>query len=174
MKLEFNLGSECFGDKNPTDKICIIRPNEMALARWSLIPSWSKEVPGVLMTNARSETLEEKPAYRGLVETNRCLIVVDGFYEWFNKHKTLISREDGTEMYFAGLWDEWQGEKSATIITTAPSEWVSQYQDRMPLILEADEIETWLYGTAEEARALIFARDPDLTAETVNGQQSLF
>lgn len=126
------------------------------------------------MTQARSETLEEKPAYRGLMETHRCVIPVTGFYEWFNDHKTAISRADEEVMYFAGLWDQWQGEKSATIITTAPSEWVSQYQDRMPLILEADEVETWLYGTVEEARALIYARDPDLIAETVNGQQSLF
>jgi len=174
QKLEFNLAPECFGDKNPTDQICIALPSEMTLARWSLIPSWSKEIPGVLLTNARSETLEEKPAYRGLVESNRCLIVLDGFYEWFNKHKTFISREDGEVMYFAGLWDEWRGEKSATIITTAPSEWMSQYQDRMPLILEAHELEIWLHGTKEEAIKLITPRDPNLVAETVNGQQSLF
>lgn len=174
LNMRFDFGTEEFGDKNPTDQICVVMPNEIVMCRWSLIPHWSKTVPGVLMTQARSETLEEKPAYRGLMESNRCVIPVSGFYEWFNKHKTAISREDGDVMYFAGLWDEWQGEKSVTIITTEPSKWMSQYQDRMPLILEPDEVEQWLYGSREVAQELIKPRDPKLIAETVSGQQSLF
>lgn len=174
LNLRFDFGPEMFGDKNPTDQICIALPSEMAMVRWSLIPNWSNSVPGVLMTQARSETLFEKPAFKGLVESNRCIIPIDGFYEWFNKHKTAISRADEDVMYLAGLWDEWNGQKSATIITTDSSEWMMPYQDRMPLILEAEEAETWLRGSMPEVLALITERDPALVATSVAGQGSLF
>src|SRR5260370_5554221 len=55
----------------------------LALLRWGLIPSWAKdEAIGSKMINARAETLAEKPSFRGLLRSKRCLIVADGFYEW--------------------------------------------------------------------------------------------
>ena len=32
--------------------------------------------------NARSESVAEKPAFRRLLPCKRCLVLVDGFYEW--------------------------------------------------------------------------------------------
>ncbi|MBX3114545.1 MAG: SOS response-associated peptidase [Fimbriimonadaceae bacterium] len=174
LTLDIREFVDCFGDKNPTDTIAAIFPDGMKKARFGLIPRWSKEVPGVLMTQARSETLEEKPAYRGLMKSNRCLVPVAGFYEWYAKQKTALSRADGEPMYFAALWDEWEGKKSVTLITTEASDFVRGYQDRMPLILESSELETWLYGSREEAQALITERDPVLSARTVSGQGNLF
>jgi putative SOS response-associated peptidase YedK len=140
LNLTLDFGEESFGDKNPTDAICIAIPTGFETVRWSLIPNWSKEMPTVLMMQARSETLKEKPSFRGLMGSNRCVIPVSGFYEWYAKQKYGISREDGEPMYLAGLWDEWQGQKSATIITTEPSEFVGQFQERMPLVLETVEL----------------------------------
>ena len=51
--------------------------------RWGLIPSWSKdETIGDKLTNARADTISEKPSYRKPFEKQRCLIPADGFYEW--------------------------------------------------------------------------------------------
>ena len=51
--------------------------------RWGLAPAWAKDpVVGKRMFNARAETLTEKPSFRGIFKTQRCLIVADGFCEW--------------------------------------------------------------------------------------------
>ncbi|MBT4843715.1 MAG: SOS response-associated peptidase, partial [Anaerolineae bacterium] len=48
---------------------------------WGFIPSWAKNAK-FSSINARSETLAEKPSFKGAYKYKRCLILVDGFYEW--------------------------------------------------------------------------------------------
>ena len=56
---------------------------KLEFLNWGLIPSWSKDPSiGARMINARQETLAEKPSFRGLLKSRRCLILADGFYEW--------------------------------------------------------------------------------------------
>jgi putative SOS response-associated peptidase YedK len=105
------------------------------------------------MINARAESLTEKPAFKQLVGTRRCIIPEDGFYEWRKegKHKVpmwvhLKSREP---FGLAGLWDVWRkpdGGKveSFTIITTEPNELVRPIHNRMPVILRPEDEEQWL------------------------------
>ena len=46
-------------------------------------PHWAKEPNvGYKMINARAETLTERPAYRGLLRAQRCIVPASGFYEW--------------------------------------------------------------------------------------------
>ena len=55
----------------------------LEIFHWGLIPVWAKERKvGAKMINARAETLATKPAYKGVFKKNRCLIPMDGFYEW--------------------------------------------------------------------------------------------
>src|SRR5688500_14853188 len=55
-------------------------PNQLVLMRWGLIPHWAKEEKTAYkMINARLETLTQKPAYRGLLARNRCLIPASGY-----------------------------------------------------------------------------------------------
>jgi putative SOS response-associated peptidase YedK len=79
MPLRFNVA--------PTQDIPIVRQTddgrELAIVRWGLIPSWSKDPKsGPLLINARSDTVGEKPAFRSACKSRRCLIPSDGFYEW--------------------------------------------------------------------------------------------
>lgn len=53
---------------------------EAAFLQWGLIPSWSKEAKGFI--NARCETIEEKPSFSESLQSRRCLIPADGFYEF--------------------------------------------------------------------------------------------
>lgn len=126
------------------------------LLRWGLLPSWVKHPQSAAkMINARAETLEERPAYRGAFERFRCLIVADGFYEWQRatdggRRPFLITRRDGDLFAFAGLWSVWRGEvaaepvRSCTIITTRPNSAVAPLHDRMPVILEPGTEAAWL------------------------------
>ena len=65
-----------------TPVIANTETNKIQLYHWGLIPSWAKDNSIRKNTlNARIETINEKPAFRNYVN-NRCLVLVDGFYEW--------------------------------------------------------------------------------------------
>ena len=157
----------------PTQNAAVIRqrPNGervMHMLRWGLIPSWAKDPTiGNRMINARAETLATKPAFERPLRRQRCLVPVDGFYEWKRtdraKQPFYIRREDGTPLAVAGLWDRWRdatGESidSFTIITTTPNDLVAAIHNRMPAILLQDRYDVWLDSEirdVEELRTLL-------------------
>ena len=124
--------------------------------RWGLVPHWAKSLTtGFTMINARAETLLEKPTYRSLVASRRCLVPADGFYEWRvgadgKKEPVWFSLADGGLFAFAGLWTRWidkgTGEvvDSCTIVTTRANELVGPVHDRMPVIVAREGEDTWL------------------------------
>ncbi|MTV49135.1 hypothetical protein GJ688_09095 [Heliobacillus mobilis] len=124
------------------------------MAHWGLLPRWAKDIRiGYSMINARAETLREKPAFKDLLLSQRCLIPADGFYEWRQAGKSKIpyhfSLQSRNVFAFAGLWSSWwspTGETihSCTIITTKPNELVSSVHDRMPVILPIEKCPIWL------------------------------
>lgn len=158
------------------------------LLRWGLVPFWAKDVKaGYKMINARAETVAEKPAFRDALETRRCLIVADGFYEWQQrgshpprraKQPWHVTRADGAPFAFAGLWAIWHGGdgdeplRSATIITTEANAVLADVHDRMPVMLpdQAAE-EAWLeHGTPRAAALDLLVALPDaLTARRAVG-----
>jgi putative SOS response-associated peptidase YedK len=127
---------------------------ELAMLRWGLIPHWAKdEKIGYRMINARAETVAKKPSFRTAFRLRRCLIPATGFYEWKpvpgGKQPYNIRIGDGELFAFAGLWEHWEGQggrivESCTIIVTDANEAVRPLHDRMPVILDPAEYETWL------------------------------
>jgi len=124
------------------------------LYRWGLVPFWAKdENPKYSMINARAESLSEKKSYRKPFQSKRCIVPANGFYEWKKsgnrKIPHFIRLITGGLMNFAGLYEIWQngnGKKinSFTIITTRSNRDVSPLHDRMPVILQMEEISFWL------------------------------
>src|SRR5437588_6345450 len=104
----------------------------LKLMRWGLVPFWaSDETVGYKMTNARAETIADKPAYRSCFERKRCLVLADGFYEWKKgtgaKSPYRFVMCDDRAFAFGGLWDAWKGRdggvlETFTIITITPNE----------------------------------------------------
>ncbi len=128
--------------------------HEFALLRWGLVPHWAREpdLKGRTLINARSETAAEKPSFRDSLHFRRCLVLADGFYEWQpagrRKQPYWIHLADERPFAFAGLWDRWTGEgeplESCTILTTEANEALRPLHDRMPVILDADQYESWI------------------------------
>lgn len=144
----------------PTQPVPVIRQNpkepvrELSLMKWGLIPSWAPN-PSVAakMINARSETASTKPAFRDALQSRRCLIPADGFYEWAKTGKVkqpyCFEVNDGELFAFAGIWDRWKDPignwvKTCSILTTTPNAVTSAVHDRMPVILDPDGYELWL------------------------------
>lgn len=121
--------------------------------RWGLVPHWADD-PGIgaRMINARSETVDRKPAFQGPFRDRRCWVLADGFYEWRDdggrKVPVRFTLPDGRPFAFAGLWDRWRrGDDevlSCTILTTEPNDDVRTVHDRMPVILPDDVRDHWL------------------------------
>ena len=128
----------------------------------ALIPSWvnSQEQAEKIRKgthNARSESLHEKPSFKGPLSRGRCLIIARGFFEWQqipkNKIPWYISLEDQEAFAFAGLCDTWKdphsGEiiESCSIITTRANplmEHIHNTKKRMPVILQKDLELEWI------------------------------
>lgn len=128
--------------------------NRIGQLQWGLVPSWAKDSSaGSKMINARSETLEDKPAFRIPFYRKRCLIPADGFYEWqkngTSKQPFRIGLTSGEIFSMAGLYDTWitpNGEKisTCTIITTEPNALMAPIHNRMPVILRPSDEALWL------------------------------
>jgi len=149
----------------PTQLVAVVRQrepgvNRLDYLRWGLIPSWAKDPSiGSRMINARSETLEEKPAFRNAFRFRRCLIPASGFYEWRQragqKLPEYLRLKEAAPMAFAGLWESWtspEGEvvESCTIVTTAANAFVARLHERMPVLLKPADWELWLDRTVTD------------------------
>jgi putative SOS response-associated peptidase YedK len=169
----------------PTQPIAAIVADNQAyraqLMRWGLVPFWADDLAiGNRMINARAETLQEKPAFRGPLAKRRCAIVADGYYEWQKQAKAKqpfwIHRPQDRLFAFAGLWDtnrkaSDQEVVSATIITTVASDTVSSIHDRMPAVLTPEALVRWLdpSTSASEAAALLAdSRELEFEARAVS------
>ena len=114
---------------------------------WGLIPSWSKDSKfATNLINARIETVEEKPSFKGLINTSRCIVIASGYYEWVQtdsgKQPYYIHGEDNV-LPIAGLWTRWNDTKSFTIITKSANSNISNIHHRMPLIIEKNHIKSF-------------------------------
>ena len=120
---------------------------------WGLIPSWSKDSKfATNLINARIETVEEKPSFKGLINTSRCIVIASGYYEWVQtdsgKQPYYIQGEDNV-LPIAGLWTRWNDTKTFTIITKSANSSVSNIHHRMPLIIEKNHIKSFLDHSIE-------------------------
>ncbi len=133
--------------------------------RWGLIPPWVKatadggpDTKGPLLINARAETVTSSPAFRGPVKSKRCLVPMDGWYEWRGqkgaKTPFYMYAGDGEPLLMAGLWSTWRPRTdvraaqapllSCTIITTDAAGPLADIHDRMPLSIGEADWDRWL------------------------------
>ncbi|GAA5041500.1 SOS response-associated peptidase [Nocardia callitridis] len=137
--------------------------------RWGLIPLWTKAAePGVPakgkpLFNARADKAATTPSFRDAVKYRRCLVPMDGWYEWVvepqagakgkvAKHPYFMARADGSRLYMAGLWSVWRDRAvpdsepllSCTILTTDAVGDLTHIHDRMPLPMPTEHWDAWL------------------------------
>jgi putative SOS response-associated peptidase YedK len=135
------------------------------LFRWGLIPPWANdEKIGYRTINARSETVESKPAFRAAFKYRRCLIPASGYYEWKAEpagKQPYCIRPAGVPLFaFAGLYEHWESKKggravdSCTILVTEAVETIRAIHDRMPAILRPELFSRWLNPNEREIERL--------------------
>lgn len=170
----------------PGQDIWVVRPQPKQPGRsldalhWGLIPHFAADRKGAYRAiNARAETVDRAPNYRGAFQKRRCLVVAHGFYEWRSegtgrqakKQPFAIQRADDQPLALAGIWENWQDPttgtwlRSVAIITTAANEALQPIHDRMPAIIEPAMFPRWL-GEEEvsvgELKALLVPSSEEL------------
>lgn len=158
------------------------------MVRWGLIPWWAKAEDAKKIASrciqARAETAPRAPAFRDAFRRHRCLVVVDGFFEWRSlpdgrRIPHHVRPSAGGVLAIAGLWDVWQAEEendapeaarpepieSCAVLTTRAGGHLRDLHDRMPLVLPANEWDTWLGGSTEEAARLLEPQTPKTLEE---------
>jgi putative SOS response-associated peptidase YedK len=159
----------------PTSDVNVIVEDENGQRRldlfyWGLVPSWAESpAVGSRLINARSETAATKPSFRSAFRRKRCIIPVDGFYEWVQvperrkKQPVYISGREQAPLAFAGVWEMWSQRgvpaepgvlRSCAILTGPPNELIAPLHDRMPMILPRSQWSTWLDHDNEDVELL--------------------
>lgn len=143
----------------PTDEAMVVVQREERRAitsyRWGLIPHWAPDAKIASRTfNARAESVATMPAFRESFRRRRCLVPVDGFYEWRRVGSARLPyrvfRSDGRALALAGLWSGWRNpetdevRRTFTIVTTTPNAVVADLHNRMPVIVPEEAWSRWL------------------------------
>lgn len=114
-------------------------------AGWGLGPVENRAV-----INARIETVAERPMWQDALAARRCVVPVDGFFEWQENQPYWYHRPDGGLLLLAGLWEDGPERPRFVVVTTAPNALVALAHDRMPAILPPDGVAEWLARPAVE------------------------
>ena len=149
----------------------VIKHNDLQsieMMQWGLIPHWANDDWNKAYTlNARIETLEDKPAFRNIIQ-NRCLVIANGFYEWQHQGKIKTKFEIGfnDELFaFGGIYDTHNNRDAYSIVTTEARGIMREIHNtklRMPIALKtAEEMAAWLNGDNIEGRADFTAKNLD-------------
>ncbi|MDG2159584.1 MAG: SOS response-associated peptidase [Gammaproteobacteria bacterium] len=110
------------------------------IVKWEYSPSWAKKPMHIF--NVRSETLHEKPSFK---ESLRCVFVVDGWFEWFrsgNKKIPYYHTVRNNIFHLAGIYNK----NGCAIVTKESTGKPSTIHHRQPVMLESNEIGSWLIG----------------------------
>lgn len=145
------------GDIRPTEFSSVMVWENGSLAvkrmRWGFLQT--RENQKRLLINARAENVLERAAFRDSVLERRCVIGARHFYEWDRaKEKVEFHRGDGTILYLAGIYKRFEDGDHFVILTTEANASVRPVHDRMPLILEENEVKDWICRR-ERAEALL-------------------
>ena len=142
-----------------------------AAMRWGLVPPWAKagedgapDSKGPLLINARAEKVTSSPAFRNSAKSKRCLVPMDGWYEWRPNGENasarkrrrrrstctaptasccswrVCGRRGGPRMHQRTL----PPLLSCTIITTDSAGPLAEIHDRMPLTISRSDWDRWL------------------------------
>jgi putative SOS response-associated peptidase YedK len=157
----------------PASDILVVGARQLRELRWGLVPRWAKDRKiGNRMINLRAETVREKTSWQRALAHRRCIIPVDGFYEWQDmgkgqrKQPFFIAARDEQPLALAGLWADWRDPDTdeqlwtCTIVTTTANKLMGSVHHRMPVILPPSAWDAWLDPDNQDVEQLSKLLEP--------------
>ena len=154
------------GNIRPTDMAAVLAPNKQGnMAVFPMIWGFTHESTSKPIINCRIETADQKALWKDSWFRRRCIIPASWYYEWgippsaigfrnaneqrsIKKEKYVIQPEGAVITYLAGLYryEEHYGMQVPmfSILTRAAVEPVRTIHDRMPVMLDKDNLKEWI------------------------------
>ncbi len=156
------IKNDMIGNLNPRYNVAptipipaLLNNGNYLYTHFGYLPSWAKDKKSMNI-NARSESIFQKITFRDSFKSRRCIIPINGFYEWEVEDKEkkpfFVSDIKNDYMALAGIWDEWFDiELNMKIVTVAlitcdANEKLSKIHHRMPVVLGKKDFNTWLHS----------------------------
>ena len=142
---------------------------------WGFVPSWlAPDIKEEGHANARAEGIFERPTFKDSAKLRRCIIPIDGYYEWKSEGRAKVPyyfrAVDGGPLALAGLWSlrllaDGSVSRTLALLTVAPNREASDIHSRMPVVLEGTKRAAWLSERAfsPEDFAQLAVSAPDRT-----------
>jgi len=139
----------------PTQQLPVIlsdKPQELSMLKWGMTPVWWS-IKGRELINIREDNLKEKPTFKKLLATQRCLVVSSGYYEWkkegARKQPYLFQLKSHQLFAYPGIWEQEKQKDGSTqlafaLIICDPNPLAAKVHDRMPVILKSKDENLWL------------------------------
>ena len=140
--------------------------------------------------NSRDDKVWTSYLWRYLIPERRCLIPVNGFYEWKRKNKKLvaayhITSSAGPAMFFGGIYKKPKDDSElpeVSIVTTSANTAMGEVHDRMPVILgSSNAASAWIQDADRDSLdelmqpagndALVFTQVGDYVNKSTNEGQ---
>lgn len=155
-------------DNSPMPVIINEEPDKFSFLNWGLVPFWVRDEEQaknirIKTVNARSDTIFEKPSFRVPIRKRRCLVVMDGYFEWREVNGKIypyyIKMKDNDAFAVAGIWDEWSDRENKKKLRTYSVisidanpfiERVNNKKKRMPVILPKKNEKKWIQSNIGE------------------------
>jgi putative SOS response-associated peptidase YedK len=137
-------------------------PDKFSFLSWGLVPFWVRDKEQaknirIKTVNARSDTIFEKSSFRVPIRKRRCLVVMDGYFEWREvdgrNYPYYIKMKDNDAFAVAGIWDEWSDRKNKkklrtySVISIDANPFIKKVNNRkkrMPVILPKKNERKWI------------------------------
>ena len=152
----------------PTDKCLILTSNDQGVAsefmEWGFVGTSENKNNAFRIINSRSDKLANIPRFLSSLQSRRCLVIADGFYEWERNSSALgpmyYQLQDNSPFALAGIWAQGSSPsgikvKRFSIITTDANTLVGQVHHRMPVILSEESETAWLDQSKRSSLSLL-------------------
>lgn len=150
IDLDLHMSS---GDVHPSEHAIVLTGKRRKLTAEQMTWGFLQYNRKGLLINARAENVQERITFQDSIRYRRCVIPAAGFYEWSKaKEKAAFRRPKHPVLYMAGCYQRFEDGERFVILTTQANPSVICIHERMPLILEENELEPWIYkdGDAEQ------------------------
>jgi len=155
-----SINNDMIGELNPRYNIAptipipaLLNNGNYLYTHFGFLPSWAPSKASMNI-NARSESIYEKKTFRESFKYRRCIIPINGFYEWEKEDKEkipyLVCDIKNDYLALAGIWDEYFDMQlnmnivTVALITCDANKKLGQIHHRMPVVLEKKDFITWL------------------------------
>ncbi|MPM13269.1 putative SOS response-associated peptidase YedK [bioreactor metagenome] len=166
------------GEVFPTDLAPVLIPGHYGIQAVPMVWGFPRWNGGGVVINARAETAAEKKMFRSALFNRRLVVPSTGFFEWQRidgkklKDKYMIRLPREPMLYMAGLYNlykEPNGSETGrfVILTTGANGYMSELHDRMPVILGAEDMKSWL-SDGDKVGQILSRPGPELILEKVS------